>query len=112
MIHRYVQRDQAVKISTENLFRIIRAQIITEKATLGKESGQYFFSVALWANKSMIKQAVEHIFSVKVESVNTSRLKGKERRFRGHAGTRSETKKAMVSLKKGHSINLDAGGLA
>ena len=62
------------------------------------ESGPGDFRVALDATKPEIKAAVERLFGVKVEAVNTVVMKGKTKRFRGRAGQRSDWKKAMVRL--------------
>ncbi len=61
------------------------------------------------ATVQSIKQAVEELFSVKVKSVNTLRVKGKTKRFRGVKGRRSDWKKAVVSLVDGHSIDVMGG---
>jgi len=112
MIHRYVVRDRSKTLSQETLYQVIKNPIITEKSTMGRENGQYFFIVESWANKFFIKEAVEKIFNVKVKSVNTLTLKGKSLRFKGRSGVRSDMKKAMISLKDGHSIDLETGELA
>jgi large subunit ribosomal protein L23 len=61
--------------------------------------------VAKESNKSQIKKAVEHIFNVKVETVNTMVVKGKLKRMGKHAGYRSDWKKAIVTLAEGQSID-------
>jgi large subunit ribosomal protein L23 len=111
MIHRYVVRDRKKNLSEETLYQVIKSPIITEKSTMGRENGQYFFTVESWATKFFIKQAVEKIFDVKVKSTNTVTVKGKALRFKGRPGTRSDTKKAMISLEEGYSIDLENGGL-
>ena len=111
MIHRYVLRDRSQTLSEGALYEVLRAPIVTEKSTLLKEKGHYFFTVAPWANCFFIKKAVEKIFQVTVKSVNTSWLKGKRRRFRGKVGVRSDVKKAMVILQEGHKIHLEGGSL-
>ena len=67
------------------------------------------FQVALDANKFEIKSAVEQLFNVKVKKVNTLRLKGKTKRFRGRPGRRPDIKKAYVTLVEGHSIDVTTG---
>ena len=67
------------------------------------------FKVPLDASKPEIKLAVERLFEVKVEAVNTLRVKGKTKRFRGRPGRRSDYKKAVVTLAEGQSIDLVAG---
>jgi large subunit ribosomal protein L23 len=61
------------------------------------------------ANKLEVKSSIEKIFSVKVASVNTILLKGKVKRFKGVLGRRSNTKKAIVTLAPGNTIDLSAG---
>jgi large subunit ribosomal protein L23 len=109
MIHKYVLRDRQQSVSQEALYKVLRGPVVTEKATIVKEKDQYCFSVATWANKMMIRQAIEHIFSVKVKSINTLCVKGKTRRFRGRLGVRSDWKKAFVSLASGQVLNIDSG---
>lgn len=75
------------------MYDILLAPVITEKATMGSEHGQVTFKVALDATKPEIKDAVEAIFGVQVKAVNTLRLKGKTKRFRGYKGRRSDIKR-------------------
>jgi large subunit ribosomal protein L23 len=65
--------------------------------------------VPLDATKPEIKAAVEGVFKVKVEAVNTLRRMGKVKRFRGFIGRQSDTKKAMVTLAEGHTIDVTTG---
>ncbi len=88
---------------------IIRAPVITEKATLGAEHNQVTFRVANDATKPEIKRAVEEVFSVQVVSVNTLRTKGKTKRFRGRLGRRPGYKKAIITLKEGDTIDVTTG---
>ena len=67
------------------------------------------FSVPINATKLEVKSSIEKIFSVKVKSVNTILLKGKTKRFKGVLGKRSNTKKAIVTLAPGNTIDLSAG---
>ncbi|WND02791.1 50S ribosomal protein L23 [Temperatibacter marinus] len=90
-------------------YDIIKAPVITEKATLGQENNTYTFKVAIDATKPEIKAAVESIFDVTVKSVNTVRQQGKIKRFRGIRGQRAEYKKAMVKLAEGSSIDVTSG---
>ena len=89
----------------------ILGPVITEKSTLVSEHNQVVFRVPLTATKPEIKDAVEALFDVKVEAVNTIRVKGKVKRFRGHKGRRSDYKKAMVKLAEGQSIDVTDGDL-
>jgi len=100
---------KSAKISKERMYDIIRGPVITEKATLGSEHGQVTFKVSLDATKPEIKTAIETLFNVKVEAVNTLRQDGKLKRFRGRLGRRAETKKAMVTLADGQSIDVTTG---
>ncbi len=86
---------------------IIKAPIITEKSSDLAQNNVITFSVDVRANKTQIKQAVEHIFDVKVESVNTINVKPKTRRVGRYAGKTNKVKKAIVKLKEGSSIELN-----
>ncbi len=97
------------KLSRESMYQIIRAPVITEKATTLSESGQFVFRVAGDANKREIKAAVEGLFGVTVLAVNTLVQKGKSKRFRGRPGMRSDVKKAFVKLAPGQSIDFTTG---
>jgi large subunit ribosomal protein L23 len=86
---------------------IVRRALVTEKGTQIREGQNgYLFEVARDANKIEIKQAVEAIFSVNVTSIRTLRVHGKPKRVGRHAGHRPDWKKAVVSLKKGQTIEL------
>ena len=96
-------------MSTEQYYNLIRAPVITEKATIASENNQIVFRVAIDADKKVIKEAVEALFDVKVKAVNTLRRKGKAKRFRGIPGRQNEMKKAIVTLEDGHSIDVTTG---
>lgn len=96
-------------ISKERMYDIIRAPVITEKATMGSEHNQVTFKVPLDASKPEIKAAIEGVFGVKVTAVNTLRVKGKVKRFRGRIGVRSDVKKAVVTLAEGQTIDVTTG---
>ncbi len=100
---------RVVKPSTARLYQVLRAPVITEKSTLGSQHNQVTFKVALDATKPEIKAAVESLFDVKVEQVNTLRQRGKQKRFRGKVGRRSDYKKAIVTLAEGDSIDVTTG---
>ena len=97
------------KLSREAMYQIIRAPVITEKATMLSEHGQFVFRVATDATKPQIKAAIEGLFSVSVISVNTLVQKGKTRMFKGRPGVRSDVKKAFVRLEAGQSIDFTTG---
>lgn len=95
-------------ISLEHAYELVRAPLLTEKATVATQNRQFVFVVSREATKPQIKAAVEAIFKVKVDAVNTLLLKGKEKRFKGFIGRRSDRKKAYVTLKEGHAIDIGA----
>ena len=103
------RRATKTKITLAQAYEIIRTPVITEKATLGSQYNQVTFRVALTASKPEIKAAVEQLFKVKVSAVNTLRQLGKTKRFKGQLGYRSDTKKAIVSLAEGQTIDVTTG---
>jgi large subunit ribosomal protein L23 len=98
-----------LKISQSKAYQIILNPLVTEKSTQQSEFNKMVFSVPVDANKLEVKSSIEKIFSVKVVSVNTILLKGKVKRFKGVLGRRSNTKKAIVTLAPGNTIDLSAG---
>ena len=88
---------------------VIRAPVITEKATLVSEHNQVVFKVAREASKPEIKAAVEKLFNVKVKSVNTHLRKGKMKTFKNIRARQSDVKRAVVTLEEGHSIDVTTG---
>lgn len=90
-------------------YDVIVSPVITEKATMASEHGKVVFLVRPDADKQTIKAAVEALFSVKVTKVNTAIRLGKEKLFRGMKGRRSDTKRAVVTLESGQTIDLAAG---
>jgi len=103
------QSNRRKTLSREAMYRIIRAPVITEKATRLSEHGQYEFRVAIEASKPEIKAAVEGLFGVQVLAVNTLVQKGKAKRFKGKPGQRSDIKKAFVKLAAGQQIDFTTG---
>ena len=91
------------------MYDLVRSPVITEKATMGSEHNQVTFRVPLSANKREVKAAIEGLFKVKVTAVNTIRVKGKVKRFRGTVGRRSDYKKAIVTLAEGQKIDVTTG---
>ena len=83
---------------------IIRKPIITEKSMASMAEKKYTFIVHADANKSQIKRAVEEVFNVKVEKVNTVNVLGKTKRMGRTSGKRPDYKKAIVKLAAGESI--------
>ena len=102
-------RKRAATMSREAMYETIRSPVITEKATLLSERGQFVFRVAIDATKPEIKASVETLFGVTVLAVNTLVQKGKTKRFRGRPGVRSDVKKAYVQLAEGQSIDMSTG---
>lgn len=95
--------------ATEGSFVVIQSPLITEKSSRGSEFSQVTFKVPASATKPQIRQAVEGLWNVKVESVNTVNTRGKVKRFGGRLGVRSDTKKAIVTLAEGQSIDVTSG---
>ena len=87
----------------------ILSPVITEKSTVVSEFNKVIFRVAIDATKPTIKEAVEALFKVKVTKVNTIKVKGKTKRFRGTLGRRPDYKKAIVTLEDGQSIDITTG---
>ena len=92
-----------------NLLDIIISPAVTEKATSLSELNKMVFKVRKDANKNLIKKSIEKIFKVNVIKINTINLKGKTKLVRGKKSSRPSYKKAIVTLKKGQSIDLAAG---
>ena len=90
-------------------YDVIVAPHITEKATLLSEQNAVVFKVANDATKPEIKAAVEALFNVKVLGVNTIVQKGKTKKWKGTPYTRSDIKKAIVTLADGQSIDVTTG---
>ncbi|MBV1702319.1 MAG: 50S ribosomal protein L23 [Hyphomicrobiales bacterium] len=90
-------------------YDVIVAPVITEKATMQSEANKVVFKVRMNATKVEIKAAVERLFDVKVTGVNTLVREGKRKVFRGFRGQQSDTKRAVVTLEKGHSIDVTTG---
>ena len=93
------------KISLERAYDIIKKPITTEKSTNLQQYNQYSFIVSKTSNSIEIKNAIEIIFKVKVNKVNTSILRGKGKMFKGQYGFRKDTKRAIVTLNEGNTID-------
>lgn len=96
-------------LSREAMYALVRSPVITEKSTAASEHNQVTFRVPLTATKREVKAAVEGLFNVKVSAVNTIRVEGKVKRFRGRVGERSDYKKAIVTLAEGAKIDVTTG---
>ena len=90
-------------------FDVILSPHITEKSTLLSEQNAVVFKVANDATKPQIKAAIEALFGVNVLGVNTLNQKGKTKRWKGRPYTRSDVKKAIVTLAEGQSIDVTTG---
>ena len=92
-----------------NLYNTILSPVITEKATKISEKNQYVFKVRIDSNKKEIKYAIEKLFKVKVKSINTTKIKGKNKIFKGTKGKRADYKKAIISLNEGENLDYSGG---
>jgi|TARA_B110000211_G_scaffold232695_1_gene297020 large subunit ribosomal protein L23 len=92
-----------------NFIDSIRQPIITEKATILSEQNKTVFKVHNGANKSTIKKNIEKLFKVNVLKVNIINTKTKKKLKQGKLSTKSGYKKAIITLKKGQSIDLTTG---
>ena len=99
-------KSQALDI---NHYDVVLAPHITEKSTLLSEQNAVVFKVATGASKPQIKAAVEALFGVNVLGVNTITQKGKTKKWKGRPYTRSDMKKAIVTLADGQSIDVTTG---
>ena len=95
-----------MSLERKNPRDIILKPIVSEKSYGLMDTGAYTFEVDPRANKTEIKVAVEKIFGVKVTAVNTLNRKGKTRRTRNGLGKRKNTKRAVVSVAAGQSIDI------
>jgi large subunit ribosomal protein L23 len=100
------QAPGAVDISH---YDVVLSPHITEKSTLLSEHNAVVFKVAQRATKPQIKAAVEALFGVSVLGVNTITTKGKTKRWKGRPYTRSDVKKAIVTLAEGQTIDVTTG---
>jgi large subunit ribosomal protein L23 len=91
---------------------VLLRPVISEKSYGLIDEGKYTFIVAPDANKTQIKIAVEQVFDVKVTAVNTINRQGKRKRTKAGYGKRSDTKRAVVSLKPGDRIEIFGGPVA
>ena len=98
-------KNKFKQISLDQAYEIIKRPITTEKSTNLQQFNQYSFIVSKNSNSFQIKNAIEKIFKVKVTKVNTSILRGKGKTFKGHYGFRNDTKRAIVTLDEGNTID-------
>ena len=88
----------------KEITHIIKEPVVSEQSTILNEFGKYVFVVDKKANKLEIKYAIEKLFDVHVQKVNTVNVLGKKRRMRYKIGKRSDWKKAIVTLSEGEKI--------
>ena len=98
-------KNKLKQISLDKAYEIIKKPITTEKSTTLQQYNQYSFIVSKSSNTFEIKKAIEAIFKVKVSKVNTSILRGKGKTFKGQYGFRKDTKRAIVTLIEGNTID-------
>lgn len=97
-------------MSNNRLMQVLLAPRVTEKTTrVGEQSNQYVFKVVTDAEKSEVRDAVELMFGVSVESVRIVNVKGKTKAFRNRQGKRSDWKKAYVRVQEGQAIDFLGG---
>ena len=102
-------KKQAAAAVDNRHYDVVLAPHITEKTTLLSENNAVVFKVAGTASKPEIKAAVEALFGVTVTGVNTIVTKGKTKRWKGQPYKRSDSKKAIVTLAEGQSIDITSG---
>ena len=98
-------KNKKNNLSIERAYDIIKKPITTEKSTNLQQFNQYSFEVARDSNSFEIKKAIETIFKVKVNKVNTAILRGKGKTFKGQYGFRKDIKRAIVTLDEGNTID-------
>ena len=98
-------KNRNFQISMDQAYDIIKRPITTEKSTNLQQFNQYTFVVSKNSNSFEIKNAIQMIFKVKVNKVNTSILRGKGKTFKGQYGFRKDIKKAIITLEEGNTID-------
>lgn len=103
-------KKKSVKVIQKNIaYRILIEPIITEAASIAVELNKYVFKVATDATKTQIKAAIEEVYKVKVKAVNTLNTHRKPVSYGRTPGFKAASKKAVVTLKAGDSIELFKG---
>ena len=92
-----------------NINEIIKFPVVTEKTTKVSENNQFVFKVAVNSSKNEIKTAIEKVFKVKVKAINTIKVKGKQKIFKGTKVKRNDYKKAVITLLKGETLDYSGG---
>nr|YP_010199434.1 ribosomal protein L23 [Gracilariopsis tenuifrons]UAD89292.1 ribosomal protein L23 [Gracilariopsis tenuifrons] len=94
------------KIPQKTLIDIIKYPILTDKTTRMIEENRYCFAVEVKANKLEIKKAIEKLFDVKIQTINTINIKSKKKRVGKYIGYKSKYKKAIIKLYDPYRIEL------
>ena len=102
-------KKPAAKAVDNRHYDVVLAPHITEKSTMVSEFNAVVFKVANDASKPEIKAAIEALFNVTVTKVNTILTKGKTKKWKGQPYKRSDSKKAIVTLAEGQSIDITSG---
>ena len=102
-------KKPAAKAVDNRHYDVVLAPHITEKSTMVSEYNAVVFKVANDASKPEIKAAIEALFNVTVTKVNTILTKGKTKKWKGQPYKRSDSKKAIVTLAEGQSIDITSG---
>ena len=102
-------KKPAAKAVDNRHYDVVLAPHITEKSTMVSEYNAVVFKVANGASKPEIKAAIEALFNVTVTKVNTILTKGKTKKWKGQPYKRSDSKKAIVTLAEGQSIDITTG---
>lgn len=97
------------KTDTKDAYRVLIKPLVTEKGTYLHSANKYLFEVAPQANKIMIKRAIWHLYGVKPVKINIIKLPGKDVKFGRTHGRTKDTKKAVITLKSGDSIQVYEG---
>ncbi len=104
-----MKKSEKTNNVTAAMYDTLLRPVITEKSMMSSENGKVVFMVPTSATKDEVKAAVEAIFNVKVNKVNTVKQAGKVKRFKGYEGVRSDYKKALITLAEGQNIDVTAG---
>jgi len=95
-------------MNQEKVLKVLLGPVVSEKTTMGSINNQYVFRVTPDSNKREIRTAVETLFGVTVEAVNTLNVKGKKKMHKGKPGRRVNWKKAIVKVSEGQMIDVSA----
>jgi large subunit ribosomal protein L23 len=102
-------KSKSNKHDTKDAYKVLVKALITEKASYLKSENKYLFEVNPNTNKNEIKKAIYHVYGVWPSKINVSNLGGKNKRYGKNSGVTKARKKAIVTLKKGDSMELYEG---